>query len=182
MTFKEACRALGLSRSSFQRRIRSGAVKATKLGEGQFAPLTFDPADLGLPVTEPETGPLAGDLRADLPNGDPVVRTEMAPLPISDHSDSVADATEEELIRRVALGCRPDDPNGTPSNAPCLGSSTMPSMENFIRANQARAELQKRELAGRTPVPQRRRRVFYGYRDEALAKHNSMVANLGKVD
>jgi excisionase family DNA binding protein len=184
MTFKEACRALGLSRSTFQRKIKTGEIRATKNGDGKFAALSFEPSDLGLPIAAPETGPLASDMRADLPMGEPTVPVlnPQEGLPVNERSDAVADVSDDELRARIALGCRPDNPNGVPSNVPALGSSTMPSMENFVRANEARAELLKRELAGRTPVARPRRRIFYRYPDADLAKHNSLVANLGKVD
>jgi excisionase family DNA binding protein len=107
MTFKEACQALGLSRSSFQRKIKSGAIKSTKLGEGKFAPLEFDRADLGLPVVEPEKGPLAADSSPDLPAGDttaPPAVTELGPL-------SVSECVPDRATFRDSLGFELGDPN-----------------------------------------------------------------------
>jgi hypothetical protein len=181
MNKAEAAVALGISLRSLERRMSNGRVRFTRSGEGQYAQVFFDPADLGL--SEPEKGSVAAPQSPDLPAVDPVVPPEIAPLPINEYAASVFDASDEELRRRVALGCRPDDPGGRPSNAPCIGSSTMPSPFNFRRANEARSELQKRGFAGCTPVRTRPcGPVYWGHRDEALAKHNSMVANLGKID
>jgi excisionase family DNA binding protein len=183
MTFKEACQALGLSRSTFQRKIKSGAIKATKVGEGQFAKLEFDPIDLGLPATEPKTTPLEGDLRADLSGTDttaPPAVTELGPLPVGE-LDDVSSAPDETLQEWVALGCRPDNPHGPISNVPCAGT-TMPSPENFKRAAEARAELEKRQYARMPRV--RAPRVYYGQRSSVTAdcaQHNSMVSNLGRI-
>lgn len=184
MNKAEAAAALGISLRTLERKMSNGRVRYTKAGEGQYAEVFFDPADLGLPLAapaEPETSHLASPQSPDLPSVEPVVPPEITPLPINEYAANVFEASDDELRRREALGCRPDNPTGIPSNAPAIGSSTMPSPYNFKRANEARAELQKRGKRGCTPMRTRACGPTYcGYRDAGLAEHNSMVANLGR--
>jgi excisionase family DNA binding protein len=146
MTFKEACQALGLSRSTFQRRIKAGDIKATKSGEGKFAALFFDPADLGLtPVPQPPT-----------PAPSKVAEVAAQPEPEKANNDGMPveldDLSTEELQAGIEVWRLPADPqHGVPTNAPHAHSSTMPTPENFARYTRALAILELRSFAGFTP-------------------------------
>src|SRR6266849_6904545 len=57
LTKAEACALLFISESTMTRRLKAGRYKATKEGDGKFAPLVFTYADIGLtePVAEVES-------------------------------------------------------------------------------------------------------------------------------
>ncbi|MFZ0859974.1 MAG: hypothetical protein WCA27_14920 [Candidatus Sulfotelmatobacter sp.] len=65
MTKKQVCELLSISPKTLQRRIAKGQYKFTRVGDGQFAELSFTHADLGLPepapvpVPEPTPEPVA---------------------------------------------------------------------------------------------------------------------------
>jgi excisionase family DNA binding protein len=154
MNFRDACQVLGLSRSTFQRKIKSGEIKATKVGEGQFAPLEFDPADLGVPPAQPKE-PLAVNLSPDLPKGDTAVPPENAAQIAAQLADggptieALDDWGSEELEVGVALWRLPADPrHGVVTNQPHAHSSNQPSCENFMRYTRALAILADRRLRG----------------------------------
>jgi excisionase family DNA binding protein len=170
MTFKEACRALGLSRSSFQRKIKSGEIRATRLGEGKTAALTFEPADIGLPETaapkpEParqtvDLGPLALDLTGDLPKALPVGSPKVSPK--LDCTLEELDSWDIEALRDAVQEWRkPSDPNGPISSFPAEHSSTMPSPANFARWTRANAIIFDYDMRNnpRTPTPWKRYRA-----------------------
>lgn len=50
LTKKQAADALFISTRTLDRRMKNGTYKFTRTGEGQFAEITFNPADLGLPA------------------------------------------------------------------------------------------------------------------------------------
>jgi len=57
LTKAEACALLFISESTMTRRLKAGRYKATKQGDGKFAPLVFTYAEIGLtePVAEVES-------------------------------------------------------------------------------------------------------------------------------
>jgi hypothetical protein len=55
LTKGEAAALLHISESTLQRRIKAGVYSCTRTGEGQYAPITFTYADLGLTETTPPT-------------------------------------------------------------------------------------------------------------------------------
>ena len=57
LTKREACALLSISPKTLQRRINKGQYKFTRIGEGQYAELSFTHADLGLPEPEPTPTP-----------------------------------------------------------------------------------------------------------------------------
>lgn len=58
MTKKEACGLLGISLRTLDRRMASGRYTFTRIGEGQFAELSFTFSDLGLPEPLPVAVPV----------------------------------------------------------------------------------------------------------------------------
>lgn len=76
MTKQQACELLHISESTLQRRLRAKKYTCTRTGEGQYAPITFTFADLGL--TEPTPEPTA-DLASAEPTAAPVVVPAVKP-------------------------------------------------------------------------------------------------------
>src|ERR1019366_1388252 len=88
----------------------------------------------------------------------------------------------EELQAARLRWCLPDDPvNGVPTNAPAVGSSSMPSPLHyalFTRANAILLDRQLRETtAPRVPRPRYEQQRAEVSRDCAL--HNSKVSGFG---
>jgi len=71
LTKKEACKLLGISPRTLERRVASGRYAFTRTGEGQFAELSFTHADIGLP--EPTPTPVPVDIK---PEHDVQIRPE----------------------------------------------------------------------------------------------------------
>ena len=191
MTFHEACLALGLSRSSFQRRMRSGTIKSKKIGEGKFAPLEFSFADLGL--KEPETPPLAAPQSDDLPKADTTAPPETAPavnveIPADyghslelDRLDEWVSGALTEARKFWLLPARTDG-RGVPTNQPHKDSSTMPSPENWARYERAGMILLARTASRYVETPQLSKPFGYWPSDPAIKNHNSKVASLGQAE
>jgi hypothetical protein len=70
LTKAEAAALLHISESTLQRRIKAGIYSCTRTGEGQYAPITFTYADLGLTEPTPPT-----------PEREPTPRVEVQPVP-----------------------------------------------------------------------------------------------------
>jgi len=186
MNKTEAAAALAISLRSLERRMRNGRVHFTKTGDGQYSEVSFTRADLGLPEPEPEhrtadLGPLAVDLTGEQAAGDPVVPLKLSPrLDCAIEELDFWEVTDLKIARLQWL--KPDDLNGSPSNAPAVGSSTMPSPQNYARFVRANDLILKAEAANRPRVPSRR--VDYGQRSSVTADcaaHNDIVANLGRA-
>jgi len=58
LTKKEACKLLGISPRTLERRMASGRYKFTRTGEGQFAELSFTYTGIGVPEPAPVVEPV----------------------------------------------------------------------------------------------------------------------------
>jgi hypothetical protein len=140
----------------------------------------FPPLPEPEPKAEPAPEPAPEVVLPYCEVDDPVVPVETAPAP--DENDLETWDTES-LKAAVLEWCKPDDPNGVPSNEPSVGSSTRPSPQNFARFTTANAILMKRRYATMTPPVQREWRQVRASStstvDQSCKDHNSLVANLG---
>lgn len=148
---KEACTLLGISLRTLERRIKAGTYQRLP---GRRA--TFTHAALGLP--EPSSEPIEPALPSALPVAQATVEDEAAPvrMPEPDGGPSIVSLDEmatEDLQAALIEWRKPSDPrNGVPTNAPSLGSSSMPSPLNYARFIRANAILQERRFSGFTPT------------------------------
>jgi hypothetical protein len=156
MTKNEVCQLLGISKRTFERRIKAGQYRRSSGIRAEFSL-----ADLGLSEPSPPE-----PLPAALPITQAGLEPEPEPVrtPAADGGIAVADLDEmstEELRAALTEWRKPSDPNGCPTNAPSEGSSTMPTALNFARVTRANAILLTRSFTGFTPKHDRYpRRAF----------------------
>jgi hypothetical protein len=148
MTKKEACALLGISLRTLERRVKAGTYTRSR---GRRA--TFTHAGLGLQEPPPE--PLAA-LPVVLPEAQAGLEPEQVRQSESDGGSCLADLDDmstEALQAALIEWRKPSDPtNGVPTNAPAVGSSSMPTPLNFARFTRANAILQARSFTGFTPA------------------------------
>jgi Bacterial regulatory protein, Fis family len=147
---KDACELLGISPKTLQRRMAKGQYKFTRVGEGQYAAVTFTYGDLGLsePV-EPVPAPVVVEVQVEpspvIPQRPPTAQE------LRDAEDAVfADAFKTgrvtdscgnyiDATRQTLLGHRDPEPKQKPSstihmNPALVGDPNVP--HNFIDSDE----------------------------------------------
>jgi len=96
LTKKEACKLLGISPRTLERRMASGRYTFTRTGEGQFAELSFTHTGIGLPEPAPVVEPVP--VVEDQPETEPA----FAPSPLARLNSRRKQISDSQRISNAA--------------------------------------------------------------------------------
>jgi hypothetical protein len=170
----DACRMLGISLRTLERRMSAGEIKFTRSGDGQYAVVDFDPKTLqAMPPTRTEAPPAQS---AAPPEVALTLQPAIEPLSEPDYLRDLDNWSTEALNAACVEWRKPADPlQGVATNQPAVSSSTMPSPMNYKRLLRAGSILMKRGLVGARPTY-----IRPPYHvDQACQDHNSRVSSVG---
>ena len=127
MTKKQVCALLSISPKTLERRMARGIYKFTRSGEGQYAPVSFTFADLGLPEPVPEPTPVLETVPVVEPTPELAPAPTFSPTPLGpiELQREADERFAQDYKRGEATDSAGNTINGTNERWPTKGIQTL---------------------------------------------------------